>query len=132
MDQSAAPQTLSRSLSPRHVTMISMGGMIGAGVFVGSSAAIAAVGPAIVLSYLIAGVLILLVMRMLAEMATALPNVRTFTEFARAGLGSGRGLRGRLAVLVLLDHHGGGRGDRRCQPAAHMDRAAHLAAGRGD
>jgi L-asparagine transporter-like permease len=88
MDQ---PQTLSRSLSPRHVTMISMGGMIGAGVFVGSSAAIAAVGPAIVLSYLIAGVLILLVMRMLAEMATALPNVRTFTEFARAGLGPAAG-----------------------------------------
>ena len=93
MDQSslAEPHTLSRSLSARHVTMISMGGMIGAGVFVGSSAAIAAVGPAIVLSYLIAGILILLVMRMLAEMATALPNVRTFTEFARAGLGPAAG-----------------------------------------
>src|ERR1039457_5918644 len=90
MDQSslAEPHTLSRSLSARHVTMISMGGMIGAGVFVGSSAA---VGPAIVLSYLIAGILILLVMRMLAEMATALPNVRTFTEFARAGLGPAAG-----------------------------------------
>jgi GABA permease len=85
------PVTLSRSLSPRHVTMISMGGMIGAGVFVGSSAAIAGVGPAIVLSYLIAGVLILLVMRMLAEMATALPDVRTFTEFARSGLGNWAG-----------------------------------------
>jgi len=82
---------LSRSLAARHVTMISMGGIIGAGVFVGSSAAIAAVGPAIVLSYVIAGVLILLVMRMLAEMATALPNVRSFTEFARAGLGPAAG-----------------------------------------
>ena len=40
---------------------------------------------------LIAGILILLVMRMLAEMATALPNVRTFTEFARAGLGPAAG-----------------------------------------
>jgi L-asparagine transporter-like permease len=87
----AAPPRLTRSLAPRHVTMISMGGMIGAGVFVGSSAAIAAVGPAIVLSYLIAGVLILLIMRMLAEMATALPAVRTFTEFARAGLGPAAG-----------------------------------------
>jgi GABA permease len=86
-----APMTLRRSLSPRHVTRISMGGMIGAGVFVGSSAAIAGVGPAIVLSYLIAGVLILLVMRMLAEMATALPEVRTFTEFARSGLGDRAG-----------------------------------------
>ena len=71
--------------------MISMGGIIGAGLFVGSSAPISAVGPAVVVSYLIAGLLILLVMRMLAEMACALPGVRTFTEFARAGLGPGAG-----------------------------------------
>lgn len=78
---------LSRSLQPRHITMISIGGMIGAGLFVSSSAAIAATGPAIVLSYLITGTLVLLVMRMLGEMAVALPTVRSFTEFARAGLG---------------------------------------------
>jgi GABA permease len=78
---------LSRSLRPRHLTMISIGGIIGAGLFVGSSAAIAATGPAIVLSYLLMGVLILLVMRMLGEMAVALPKVRAFTEFARVGLG---------------------------------------------
>src|ERR1700757_4172403 len=78
---------LSRSLRPRHVTMISIGGIIGAGLFVGSSAAIAAAGPGIVLSYLITGTLVLLVMRMLAEMAVSLPQVRSFTEFARAGLG---------------------------------------------
>ncbi|MBV8783072.1 MAG: amino acid permease [Gammaproteobacteria bacterium] len=79
---------LSRSLQPRHITMISIGGMIGAGLFVSSSAAIAATGPAIVLSYLLTGTLVLLVMRMLGEMAMSLPNVRSFTEFARAGLGS--------------------------------------------
>jgi len=78
---------LSRSLQPRHITMISIGGVIGAGLFVSSSAAIAATGPAIVLSYLITGTLVLLVMRMLGEMAVALPAVRSFTEFARAGLG---------------------------------------------
>jgi GABA permease len=78
---------LSRSLQPRHIAMISIGGIIGAGLFVGSSAAIAAVGPAIVISYLITGTLVLLVMRMLAEMAVSLPQVRSFTEFARAGLG---------------------------------------------
>jgi GABA permease len=79
---------LSRSLQPRHITMISIGGMIGAGLFVSSSAAIAATGPAIVISYLITGTLVLLVMRMLGEMAMTLPHVRSFTEFARAGLGS--------------------------------------------
>jgi|SRR6185437_11287068 len=84
-------QELSRSLKPRHIAMISIGGIIGAGLFVGSSAAIAAAGPAIVLSYLITGTLVLLVMRMLAEMAVSLPHVRSFTEFARAGLGSWAG-----------------------------------------
>ena len=56
---------LSRSLKPRHITMITIGGIIGAGLFVGSSAAIAAAGPGIVVSYLITGTLVLLVMRML-------------------------------------------------------------------
>jgi L-asparagine transporter-like permease len=88
---SAQRPALSRTLAARHVGMISVGGIIGAGLFVGSSAAIAAVGPAIVLSYLIAGTLILLVMRMLAEMAVALPGARGFIEFARAGLGPAAG-----------------------------------------
>jgi L-asparagine transporter-like permease len=78
---------LSRSLQRRHLTMISIGGIIGAGLFVSSSTAIKAAGPAAFISYAIAGFLILLVMRMLAEMATALPQVRSFTEFSRAGLG---------------------------------------------
>jgi GABA permease len=85
------PDNLVRSLQPRHVAMISIGGIIGAGLFVGSSAAIASAGPGIVLSYLLSGTLILLVMRMLGEMAMALPNVRSLTEFARAGLGSWAG-----------------------------------------
>jgi GABA permease len=85
------PTELSRSLQPRHIAMISIGGIIGAGLFVGSSAAIAAAGPGIVVSYLITGTLVFLVMRMLGEMAMALPAVRSFTEFARAGLGSWAG-----------------------------------------
>jgi L-asparagine transporter-like permease len=71
--------------------MISIGGIIGAGLFVSSSTSIIAGGPASFISYAICGLLILLVMRMLAEMATALPKVRSFTEFARAGLGEGAG-----------------------------------------
>src|SRR6202045_2545960 len=82
---------LSRSLKPRHLTMISIGGIIGAGLFVGSSTSIIAGGPASFISYAITGLLILLVMRMLGEMTTALPHVRSFTEFARAGLGEGAG-----------------------------------------
>jgi GABA permease len=84
-------EQLSRSLKPRHITMISIGGIIGAGLFVGSSAAINAAGPVIILSYVLTGALILLVMRMLGEMAVAHPEVRSFTDFARLGLGNGAG-----------------------------------------
>jgi GABA permease len=89
--QSAPKHELSRSLKGRHLTMISIGGIIGAGLFVSSSTSIIAGGPASFISYTICGLLILLVMRMLGEMTTALPNVRSFTEFARAGLGEGAG-----------------------------------------
>lgn len=82
---------LARSLQARHVSMISIGGIIGAGLFVGSSAAIASIGPAVILSYLLAGVLVLLVMRMLSEMAAAYPQIGSFTEYARLGLGDWAG-----------------------------------------
>src|SRR6201982_3288295 len=78
---------LSRSLRPRHVAMITIGGIIGAGLFVGSSVAIAAAGPAIIVSYVLTGFLLLLVMRMLGEMAVEMPQVRSFTEFTRAAMG---------------------------------------------
>jgi GABA permease len=78
---------LSRSLKSRHVSMIAIGGIIGAGLFVGSSTAIAHIGPAVVFSYAISGLIILLVMRMLSEMAISTPGVQSFPEFARVGLG---------------------------------------------
>jgi len=82
---------LAKDLRQRHVAMISIGGIIGAGLFVGSSAGIATIGPAVVVSYLLAGVVVLLVMRMLGEMAAAYPEVGAFTEYARLGLGSWAG-----------------------------------------
>ncbi len=78
---------LKKSLHARHVEMIAIGGIIGAGLFVGSSTSIATVGPAVVLSYAAAGVIVLLVMRMLSEMAVAIPGVQSFPEFARIGIG---------------------------------------------
>lgn len=78
---------LSRSLKSRHVSMIAIGGIIGAGLFVGSSTAIAHIGPAVIFSYAISGLIILLVMRMLSEMAISIPGVQSFPEFARVGLG---------------------------------------------
>jgi GABA permease len=82
-----AASQLARSLKSRHVSMITFGGIIGAGLFVGSSTAIGTIGPAAVISYALAGLLVLLVMRMISEMAMALPGVQTFTDFAREGIG---------------------------------------------
>ncbi|HWK75666.1 MAG TPA: amino acid permease [Povalibacter sp.] len=86
-----ASAELSKSLRSRHITMISIGGIIGAGLFVGSSAAIATVGPAVILSYLLAGLVVLMVMRMLSEMAMASPGLGSFTEYIRLGLGDWAG-----------------------------------------
>lgn len=78
---------LGKGLKSRHVEMIAIGGIIGAGLFVGSSAAIAAAGPGVIVSYGIAGLIVMLVMRMLSEMAMAIPGVQSFPEFARIGIG---------------------------------------------
>lgn len=86
-----ATNQLNRSLKSRHVSMITFGGIIGAGLFVGSSTAIHSIGPAAVLSYALAGFLVLLVMRMISEMAIALPGVQTFPDFAREGIGNWAG-----------------------------------------
>ena len=63
--------------------MIALGGVIGAGLFVGSGVVIKSAGPAAVISFAITGFLVLLVMRMLGEMAVAVPTVGSFYEYAR-------------------------------------------------
>jgi GABA permease len=78
---------LQKGLKPRHMTMISLGGVIGAGLFVGSGAVMNGTGPAAVLSYVVAGALVVLVMRMLGEMAVANPAVGSFMEYTRKALG---------------------------------------------
>ena len=85
------PPPLKKGLKQRHLTMIAIGGVIGAGLFVGSGAVMNEAGPAAFLSYLITGVLIILVMRMLGEMATANPSTGSFADYARRALGGWAG-----------------------------------------
>jgi GABA permease len=87
----SASDQLSKSLLARHLMMISIGGIIGGGVFVGSSGAIAAIGPAVILSYLSAGIVVFGVITLLARMAMDQPGLGSFTEYVRAGLGNGAG-----------------------------------------
>ncbi len=86
-----APAQLQKGLKQRHLTMIAIGGVIGAGLFVGSGVVINETGPAAFLSYLVTGVLIVLVMRMLGEMATANPSTGSFADYARRALGGWAG-----------------------------------------
>jgi GABA permease len=87
----APPTELKKGLKQRHLTMIAMGGVIGAGLFVGSGTVIAGAGPSAFLTYAITGVLIILVMRMLGEMATANPSTGSFADYARNALGGWAG-----------------------------------------
>src|SRR5580700_6943240 len=82
-EPAALSSGLRHALRQRHMTMIALGGVIGAGLFVGSGVVIKSAGPAAVLSFVITGLLVVLVMRMLGEMAVALPAVGSFYEYAR-------------------------------------------------
>ncbi|OBK25667.1 GABA permease [Mycobacterium asiaticum] len=87
----ASTSQLRQDLSQRQLSMIALGGVIGAGLFVGSGVVIARTGPASFLTYAICGVLIILVMRMLGEMATANPSTGSFADYATTALGGWAG-----------------------------------------
>lgn len=78
---------LHAGLKNRHLSMIAIGGVIGAGLFVGSSSGIATAGPGILLSYALVGTMVVLVMRMLGEMSAANPTSGSFSAHADRALG---------------------------------------------
>src|SRR5918993_6058859 len=73
------------------MTMISLGGIIGAGLFVGTGPILNQAGPATILTYLLTGCILILIMRMLGEMAVALPTVGSFSDYGRMALGNWAG-----------------------------------------
>lgn len=89
--QTPSSTQLHRTLKSRHLKMISLGGIIGAGLFVGSSAIIHDAGPGAFITYFLTGTLVLLVMRMLGEMAVAKPTTGSFMTYARMAMGNWAG-----------------------------------------
>jgi GABA permease len=85
---------LAKTLRSRHASMIAFGGTIGAGIFLSSGASIASAGPAVVLSYLVVGVLAVIVMRVLSIMTVHNPDSGSFASHA----GEAFGHPGRFAV----------------------------------
>jgi len=79
--------SLQKNLLPRHISMMAMGGAIGTGIFQGSAETVSIAGPGVVLTYMFAGVLLLVVMGALAEMAIVYPNTN-MKGFIQKALGS--------------------------------------------
>ncbi|OKI14293.1 amino acid permease [Streptomyces sp. CB03911] len=93
---------LSHGLKQRHLSMIALGGVIGAGLFVGSGAGIAAAGPAIILAFTLSGLLVMLIMRMLGEMSAARPASGSFSVHAEKELGPWAGVTSGWMYWVML------------------------------
>ncbi|OQY23224.1 MAG: hypothetical protein B6I34_04880 [Anaerolineaceae bacterium 4572_32.1] len=90
-NQSAQEITLSRDLKLLDVTMIGIGGMIGAGIFVLTGIAAAQAGPALVLAFLFNGLVTLLTAMAYAELGSALPVTGGGYSWIKKGLGGTQG-----------------------------------------
>ncbi|ADO54908.1 amino acid permease [Paenibacillus polymyxa] len=73
---------LTRGLKPRHVELIALGGTIGVGLFMGSASTIKWAGPSVLLAYLLAGIIMFFVMRIMGEMLILEPVTGSFATFA--------------------------------------------------
>ncbi|WP_242364061.1 amino acid permease [Limosilactobacillus antri] len=80
-------QGMKRSLKSRHIQLMALGGTIGTGLFLGSGKAIRMAGPAILLAYLITGMICFGIMRALGELLMANLKYRSFMEAIRDYLG---------------------------------------------
>ncbi|PIT13456.1 amino acid permease [Snodgrassella alvi] len=78
---------LKNGLKTRHLAMISIAGVIGGALFIGSGPVIYHAGPAAILAYGAGGILVMLIMRMLGEMAVAHPDSGSFSTYADIAIG---------------------------------------------
>lgn len=80
-DKENGPE-LKRSLTSNQMQMIALGGTIGVGLFMGSTATIKWTGPSVLLAYGFAGLILYLVMRALGEMLYINPTTGSFADYA--------------------------------------------------
>lgn len=78
-------------LTAWQLTMMALGSVIGGSFFLGSSVAIQAAGPSILISYILSGVLVYFILFALSEMTVANPTMGSFSTFAAQQLGTGTG-----------------------------------------
>ncbi|WP_066362132.1 amino acid permease [Herbidospora mongoliensis] len=87
MEKANLDEGYSHSLGNRQVQMIAIGGAIGVGLFLGSGGRFAAAGPALVISYAIAGIAAFFVMRALGELVSYRPTSGSFVSYATEFVG---------------------------------------------
>lgn len=80
-----------KGLSAWQLTMMALGTVIGGSFFLGSSVAIAAAGPAILISFIIGGILIYFILFALSEMTVSNPTSGSFRTYATEAFGPGAG-----------------------------------------
>ncbi|MCS4534924.1 amino acid permease [Corynebacterium sp. HS2168-gen11] len=78
---------LGTGLKTRHLTMMGLGSAIGAGLFLGTGVGIQAAGPAVILGYIFAGIMVVFFMQMLGELAAARPSSGSFSVYAEQAFG---------------------------------------------
>jgi AAT family amino acid transporter len=82
--QQGTVNSLNRSLTPRQISMISIAGIIGTGLFLGTGKSLATGGPAsLLINYSLIGGLVYLVMLALGEMSAFMPIAGSFCSFAK-------------------------------------------------
>ena len=85
-------KTLKRAMSTRHLVMLSLGGAIGTGLFLGSGEVIAQTGPvAAIIAYILGGLIAYMVMLCLGELAVHMPVAGSFGAYAQKYIGPGTG-----------------------------------------
>lgn len=84
VSDSEKPQNrFKRSMKTRHLVMLSLGGVIGSGLFFNSGYIIATAGPAgAIIAYLIGALVVYLVMLCLGELAVSMPETGAFHTYA--------------------------------------------------
>jgi len=80
-----------KGLSALQLTMMALGTVIGGSFFLGSSIAIHSAGPAILISYILGGILVYFILFALSEMTVANPDAGSFRTFAAEAFGQGTG-----------------------------------------
>jgi amino acid transporter, AAT family len=103
-NSSESGSELKRALTQRQVTMMTIGGAIGVGLFLGSSVTIRLAGPGVILSYLLCAVITLIVAYSIAEMAVTHPVAGSFGVYAQRYLNewSGFAVRVTYAFVQIL------------------------------